>query len=130
MPGTAFHGSLDLAKVYPTYHGPGPRHGTWVGYARGVVSLLYVITMWNVGLLMNVFNLMQPTPSAPQLAVALPTIAGVYYGIFLATGSSVQLTAAIIGFAILFVDSGDYYEHGAHTCYEFELSEELPRGIW
>jgi 2-acylglycerol O-acyltransferase 2 len=146
----ASHGGVDLSKIYPTYRGPGPHHGTMRGYVKGLLGHVFVIVCWQFGLFLNVFNVMQPTPSAPQLMVALPTAAGAWYCVYLATGSSLPLAASIIGALLLFcalpalglglgytrwihqllVDTGDYYEHGAHTCWEFELSEALPRGIW
>lgn len=148
--GGASHGGRDLSKIFPTYRGPGPHHGTWRGYIKGVISHLFVITCWQVGLLLNVFNVMQPRPSTPQLVIALPTTAAVWYLIYLALGSSLPLATAVIGGAMVFcalphvglrlpymqwvqqllVDSGDYYEHGAHTCYEFALSKDLPTGVW
>lgn len=146
----ANHGDRDLSKIYPTYVGPGPHHGTLRGYVVGLLGHLFVILCWQVGLLLNVFNVMQPMPSVPQLAVALPVTAGAWYLVYLAAGSSVQLAASIIGGLIvlcalphvgfklgytrwihqLLIDTGDYYDRGAHTCYEFALSEDLPRGIW
>jgi 2-acylglycerol O-acyltransferase 2 len=149
MAGPARH-TTNLSKVYPTYLGPGPHHGTLHGYAKGLAGHLFVILCWQGGLLLNVFNLMQPTPTPPQLAVAIPVTAAVWYGIYLATGSSLELAGGIIGILIvlcalphvglglgytrwvhqLLVDTGDYYQYGAHTCFEFELSDKLPRGIW
>lgn len=139
-----------LSDIYPTYRGPGPNHGSSASCIKAAVTHLFVATCWQMGILLNIFNVLQPTPSLPQVCLALPVMAVGYFTIYRLLGSSAPLSAVVIGGLILFaslpklgvslpymhwvhrllVDMGDYWRDGAHSCYEFELSKDLPVGIW
>lgn len=98
----------------------------------------------------QVFNVLQPRPSLPQACIAIPTACLAYYQIFLLLGSNTPLAALTIGGLMflaslpnlglnlpytqwvheLLVLSGEYYRDGTHLCFEFELTSDLPVGVW
>lgn len=149
-PAMAAHHVGDLSRVFPTYVGPGPLQGTLQGVAWGFCAHVYVAVCWQLGLLLNVFNPLQPAPNAAQLAVALPVTAAAWYLVYVLCARSLALASAVIAGAVtfcalpgiggsvpysrrvheLFVASGYWYAYGAHLCYEFDVTADLPVGIW